>query len=126
MKSDERRTREMGVRVVLDSERHPDTDPAHGVLVGRLKGVVQQMEQEEALQRSALMDRHTSALDKRRLRREMLAGPIAHVGRRCRRPGAEGRAEPGDGGLVYGEEAAVEPRVRRLGAFMRRVRRGSD
>jgi hypothetical protein len=79
MKGDERRTREMGVRVVLDSERHPDTDPAHGVLVGRLKGVVEQMEQEEALQRSALMDRHTSALDKRRLRREMLAGPIAHV-----------------------------------------------
>ncbi|MEP6689011.1 MAG: hypothetical protein ABJC36_11740 [Gemmatimonadales bacterium] len=69
----------MGVRVVLDSERNPDTDPAHGVLVGRLKGVVQQMEQEEGLQRSALMDRHTSALDKRRLRREMLAGPIAHV-----------------------------------------------
>jgi hypothetical protein len=79
MKGDERRTREMVVRVVLDSERHPDTDPAHGVLVGKLKGVLEQMEQEEALQRSALMDRHTSALDKRRLRREMLAGPIAHV-----------------------------------------------
>jgi hypothetical protein len=79
MKGDERRTKEMGVRVVLDSERHPDTDPAHAVLVGRLKGVVEQMEQEEGLQRSALMDRHTSSLDKRRLRREMLAGPIAHV-----------------------------------------------
>ncbi len=79
MKGDERRTKEMGVRVVLEGERHPDTDPAHGVLVGKLKGVVEQMEQEEALQRSALMDRHTSALDKRRLRREMLAGPIAHV-----------------------------------------------
>ena len=69
----------MGVRVVLYSDRHPDTDPAHGVLVGKLKGVVEQMGQEEALQRSALMDRHTSALDKRRLRREMLAVPIAHV-----------------------------------------------
>ena len=79
MKGDERRTREMGVRVVLYSDRHPDTDPAHGVLVGKLKGVVEQMEQEEALQRSALMDRHTSSLDKRRLRREMLAGPVAHV-----------------------------------------------
>jgi hypothetical protein len=79
MNDEERRTKEMGVRVVLDCDRHPDADPAHAVLVGRLKGVVEQMEQEEGLQRSALMDRHTSALDKRRLRREMLAGPIAHV-----------------------------------------------
>jgi hypothetical protein len=79
MKGEERRTREMGIRVVLDCERHPDTDPAQAVLVGRLKAVLEQMEQEEGLQRSALMDRHTSALDKRRLRREMLAGPIAHV-----------------------------------------------
>ena len=38
----------MGVRVVLYYDRHPDTDPAHGVLVGKLKGVVEQMEQEEA------------------------------------------------------------------------------
>lgn len=79
MNGDERRTGEMGVRVVLYSDRHPDTDPAHAVLVGKLRGVVEQMGQEEALQRRALMDRHTSALDKRRLRREMLAGPITHV-----------------------------------------------
>ena len=29
MKDDERRTRDMGVRVVLEGDRHPDTDPAH-------------------------------------------------------------------------------------------------
>jgi hypothetical protein len=79
MKGDERRIEEMGVRVVLYSDRHSDSDAGHAVLVGKLKGVVEQMAQEEALQRSAMMDRHTSALDKRRLRREMLAGPIAHV-----------------------------------------------
>ena len=79
MKGRERRTKEMGVRVVLYCERRPDTDPAHGVLVGKLKGVVEQMEQEEGLQRSALMDRHTSSLDKERLRHELLDGPIAHV-----------------------------------------------
>jgi hypothetical protein len=79
MKDLERRTKDMGVRVVLVYERHPDTDPAHAVLVGKLKGVVAQMEQEEGLQRSAGMDRRTSTLDKRRLRREMLAGPIAHI-----------------------------------------------
>jgi hypothetical protein len=69
----------MGVRVVLHHERNPNSDAGYLVLVAKLKGVVEQMEQEEALQRSALMDRHTSALDKRRLRRELLAGPIAHV-----------------------------------------------
>jgi hypothetical protein len=30
MKDDERRTKEMGVRAVLEGERHPDADPAHG------------------------------------------------------------------------------------------------
>ena len=69
----------MAVRVVLYGDRHADTDAGNMVLVGKLKGVVEQMEQEEAVQRSALMDRHTSSLDKRRLRREMLAGPVAHV-----------------------------------------------
>jgi hypothetical protein len=75
----ERRIGEMGVRVVLYCDRNPDSDPAHGLLVGKLKGVVEQIGQEEAVQRSALMDRHTSSLDKRRLRRELLAGPIAHL-----------------------------------------------
>jgi hypothetical protein len=79
MKGQERRTREMAVRVVLYCDRHADTDSGTMVLVGKLKGVVELMEQEEGLQRSAQMDRHTSALDKRRLRRELLAGPIAHV-----------------------------------------------
>jgi hypothetical protein len=79
MRSLERRTKEMGVRVVLHHERNPSGDAGYLVLAGKLKGVVEQMEQEEGLQRSALMDRHTSSLDKRRLRRELLAGPIAHV-----------------------------------------------
>jgi hypothetical protein len=79
MRNEQRRIKDMGIRVVLDCERYPSTDPAHALLVGRLKGVVAQMEQEEGVQRSAAMDRRTSTLDKRRLRREMLAGPIAHI-----------------------------------------------
>ena len=64
----------MAVRVVLYSDRHADADAGNMVLVGKLKGVVQQMEQEEGLQRSAHIDRHTSALDKLRIRREMRMG----------------------------------------------------
>jgi hypothetical protein len=79
MQNRERRTKEMAVRVVLFGDRRPDDDPGQTVLSGKLKGVVSEMERAEAVQRSARIDRHTSALDKRRLRREMLAGPIAHV-----------------------------------------------
>ena len=32
-----------------------------------------------AVQRAGLIDVHTGAVEKRRLRREMLAGPIAHL-----------------------------------------------
>ena len=47
--------------------------------VARLKEVKAQMEQVAAVQRAGLIDAHTAALEKRRLRREMLAGPIAHL-----------------------------------------------
>ena len=37
------------------------------------------MTQMAAVQRAGLIDVHTGAVEKRRLRREMLAGPIAHL-----------------------------------------------
>ena len=46
------------------------------------------MEQADGEQRAGLIDVHAAALEKRRLRREMLIGPIAHmaeVGRRASR-----------------------------------------
>lgn len=79
MQNKQRRKKETSVRIVLFGDRHPDADPGQTLLTGKLKGVVEEMEQAEAVQRSARIDRHTSALDKRRIRREMLAGPIAHV-----------------------------------------------
>jgi hypothetical protein len=79
MKSEERRTKEMAVRVVLYSDRHADADAGHIVLVGKLKGVVEQLEQEEAVQRNALLDRHTSSLEKQRVERELKEGPIATI-----------------------------------------------
>lgn len=79
MNGDERRTFEMTVRAVNFSDAQPDTDAGHAVSVGRLKEVRGQMEQVAAMQRAGLIDVHTGAVEKRRLRREMLAGPIAHL-----------------------------------------------
>ncbi len=56
----------------------------------RLKAVKAQMEQIAAMQRAGLIDVHTGAIEKRRLRREMLAGPIAHLSE-SRRAGGAGR-----------------------------------
>jgi hypothetical protein len=70
---------EMTARVVNVSDAEPDTDGGHRLSVERLKQVQAEMEQVAAIQRNGRIDVHTSAVEKRRLRREMLAGPIAHL-----------------------------------------------
>jgi hypothetical protein len=79
MNSEQRRTKEMGLRVILYSDRHTDADTGHIVLVGKLKAVVEQMEQEEAVQRNAVLDRHTSSVEKQRLEAELREGPISTI-----------------------------------------------
>ena len=79
MNGDVRRTFEMTVRAEDFSDAQPDTDAGHLVSVERLKQVKAQMEQVATMQRAGVIDVHTGALEKRRLRREMLAGPIAHL-----------------------------------------------
>jgi hypothetical protein len=79
MNGDVRRTFEMVARAVNFSDAQPDTDAGHVVSVERLRAVKGQMEVVAAMQRAGLIDVHTGAVEKRRLRREMLAGPIAHL-----------------------------------------------
>jgi len=79
MDGDVRRKFEMTARAEHFSDAQPDTDAGHLVSVARLKEVRARMEQVAAMQRAGLIDVHTSAVEKRRLRREMLLGPIAHV-----------------------------------------------
>ena len=79
MNSDVRRTSEMVGSALSFSEARPDTDPGHQVLVTKLASVQAQMAEAAATQRAGLVDARTGTLEKRRLRREMLAGPIAHV-----------------------------------------------
>jgi hypothetical protein len=79
MNGEVRRIFEMAARAERFSDAQPDTDAGHAVLVGRLKEVRTEMEQVATIQRAGLIDVHTGAVEKRRLRREMLAGPIAHL-----------------------------------------------
>ncbi len=69
----------MSARVVNVSDAQPDTDSGHQLTVEQLKQVKAEMEQVAAAQRVGLTEVHISATEKRRLRREMLAGPIAHL-----------------------------------------------
>ena len=79
MNSVVRRIVEMVARVVSWLDARPDTDAGPMVSAARLKEVQAEMEQVAALQRAGLIEVHTGAGEKRRLRREMLAGPIAHL-----------------------------------------------
>jgi hypothetical protein len=79
MNSVVRRTVEMVARVVSWIDARPDTDAGQLVSAARLKEVQAEMEHVAALQRAGLIAVHTGAGEKRRLRREMLAGPIAHL-----------------------------------------------
>ena len=78
MNGDVRRTFEMVARSVNFCDAQPDTDAGHWC---RWSGSSREgaMEQVAAMQRAGLIDVHTGAVGKRRLRREMLAGPIAHL-----------------------------------------------
>jgi hypothetical protein len=61
------------------SHGRPDTDAGQLLLVTKLESVQAQMTEAAAAQRAGLVDVRTGSLEKRRIRREMLAGPIAHV-----------------------------------------------
>jgi hypothetical protein len=83
MNSAVRRTFEMVGRVVDFSDERPDTDPGHNLSVSRLKEIEAEMEAAATAQRAGLIDVHTGVEEKRRLRRDMLAGPITHVTEIC-------------------------------------------
>jgi hypothetical protein len=74
-----RRTFVMATSATHFSDSQPDTDAGHALSVAKLKEMVARMEQVAAVQRGGLIDVHAAAMEKRRLRREMLAGPIAHL-----------------------------------------------
>ena len=74
-----RTTLEMVGRVVNFDDARPDDDAGQQKSAARLKELQEQMEEVAAVQRAGLIEVRTGAAEKRRLRREMLAGPIAHL-----------------------------------------------
>src|SRR5689334_4785652 len=69
----------MATRTVKFNGAQPDTDPGYGVTADRLKQVHDQMADAMATQRAGRIKRHGGSLEKRRLRREQLAGPVKYL-----------------------------------------------
>jgi hypothetical protein len=88
MRSQYRRDYQMGLDVAQFDDDHPDTDPAQQELERQVKALLRQIEEGLGGQRAGLIDVASAAEEKRKLIREMQAGPIAHlaaVGRRAAR-----------------------------------------
>jgi hypothetical protein len=78
----------MGTRVDAFTGANPDTDPGNTRSAEQVKEVVERMKLVAAAQRAGLLDKRAGSLEKARLRREILGGPVAHlaeVGKRARR-----------------------------------------
>jgi len=69
----------MVTRAVKFEDAQPDTDPGHQVTAERLKQVQSQMADAIATQRAGRIQRHRGSVEKRRLRREQLAGAIKYL-----------------------------------------------
>ena len=87
------RTYEMGTRVVSFDDTQPDTDEGHVLSATKVKDVVTQMRDVAAVQRAGLVDKGAAAAEKARLRREILAGPVAHLAE-VDQPNRAGRHRP--------------------------------
>lgn len=76
-----RRVLEMCVRVLNWLTAHPDDEPGIVVLASQLQTVVTRMTQVVNEQRAGRIDSRAASVRRQELRREMLAGPIAHLAR---------------------------------------------
>ena len=79
MNSHSRRRVEMGIRALEFSRAHPDSDPGAATVVARLEQLVTRANEAATAQRNGQIQVHAASARKEELRREMLAGPIAHL-----------------------------------------------
>jgi hypothetical protein len=90
----------MGARVDRFNDAHPDTDQGNSRSAAEVKRLVEQMQVVAMAQRTGLQDESAGAAEKARVRRAILAGPVAHlaeVGKRSNQGGlaASFRYRPG-------------------------------
>jgi hypothetical protein len=71
----------MCVRVLAWLAAHPDDEPGMVVLIAQLEALVARMSQVVNDQRGGRIDSRAASARKQELRRDMLAGPIAHLAR---------------------------------------------
>lgn len=79
MNGDIRRGFERGRRVVHVNDTQPDTDPGGAQSAEKVKAIIHEMEAVDGEQRAGLLDVHAAALEKRKLRVQIVNGPIAHL-----------------------------------------------
>ena len=92
MNAESRRKIEMGMRALEFSRAHPDADPGYAAAAAKLEQLVARAGVAVTDQRSGLVDLHAGSVQKRELRRAMLAVHIAHlaqVGREAAKENAE-------------------------------------
>jgi hypothetical protein len=69
----------MAVRVVKLKLPPPDGDSGYAIAAAKVEELVTRGAAAATEQRDGLVDRHAASVQKRKLRREILAGPIAHL-----------------------------------------------
>src|SRR5262245_4725104 len=69
----------MGVNALAVHETQPDTDPGTSAAASALKEATERFAIVAAQQRNGLVEKHSGAQEKERLRRAMISGPIAHM-----------------------------------------------
>ncbi len=79
MNSSVRRSIQMGTHARDVNASRPDTDPGAVAAAGKLGGLLDRAEVLLVAQREGLLEVHAASKEKEKLRREILAGPIANL-----------------------------------------------
>ncbi len=79
MDAETRRAIEMGVRVVKLKLPQPDGDTGYAIAAAKVEELVTRGAAAATEQRNGLVDRHAASVEKEKLRREIVTGPVAHL-----------------------------------------------